>query len=148
MTVSEYYKAGSFGGSELTPGDWTQLGSDAAVTSLGLDGFTPVDAGAVLLIPSGATFGLYFVINGGAGDVAINYTNGANNVSDGTLALSFGAGVRGLFGVGGGWATGPAFAPRTANVQLDFATPEPCGLVVSPGGRALLLPIRRRLARV
>ena len=42
-----------------------------------------------------------FVINGGAGDVAINYTNGANNVSDGTLALSFGAGVRGLFGVGG-----------------------------------------------
>ena len=99
------------------------------------------------MIPSGATFGLYFVINGGAGDVAINYANGANNVSDGTLALSFGAGVRGLFGVGGG-ATGPAFAPRTANVELNFATLEPCGLVVSPGGRALLLPIRRRLARV
>ena len=107
-----------------------------------------MDVGAVLLIPSGAKCGLYFVINGGAGDVAIHYTNGASNVSDGTRALSFGGEVRGLFGVGGGWATGPAFTPRTANVELNFATLEPCGLVVSPGDRALLLPIRRRLARV
>ena len=103
-----YYKAGTYVGSETTPGAWTLAGSLAGVTCNGLDVPTPLAIGGIV-IPAGQTYGLYVTDASGTG---INYTNGANTFANADIQIDLGVGVAYPFG--------STFSPRSWNGTIYY----------------------------
>ena len=87
--VSVYYKAGTYVGSETTPGAWTLIGT--VNVSPGGDGTaTPVNLGGVA-IPAGQTYAFYFVDllgTGGTDGGGLNLDLTPGTVSNADLSLS------------------------------------------------------------
>lgn len=112
--VTVYYKAGTYVGSETTPGDWTLLGT-VSVTGAGDNLPTPINIGG-LDIPAGQTYGIF--IDTSLGN---NYTNGDNVFTNTEMEISAGAGFCTPF-------TSP-IASRTWNgtiyYEYEVADPEP-----------------------
>jgi hypothetical protein len=108
--LAVYYKPGSYVGSERAANDWTLLGKET-VSAQGNGTATPLSIGG-LVIPAGATYGLYVTVT----DTSINlgYTDGANTYSDGAITVSTGTGAAYPFGA--------VFSPRSWNGTIHYVT--------------------------
>jgi len=92
-----YYKAGSFNGSEGTPGDWIQAGS-VTVNGLGQGTATPIPIGVDVSLQGGETYAFYLTNKGGQNPDLI-YTNGTGQIfTNGDMAVTQGHGVDYPFG--------------------------------------------------
>jgi hypothetical protein len=142
--VAVYYRTGTYVGFESTAVGWTLLGSDF-VTSLGDNTPTPFDVGNTLLIGAGQTYGFLVTLTERDGSNGMNYTDGANVYSDGTLQVTAGVGKAvPLF-------TGGTFSPRTWNGSIDYeaavsGVPEPTTWTLLLGGVLVLSGMRSRRA--
>ncbi|PLX85489.1 MAG: hypothetical protein C0617_04130 [Desulfuromonas sp.] len=115
--VEIWYREGTFVGHESDPAGWTLLGRDTLVSN-GFNVPTPFDVGATLTIGAGETVGMLMYLDGSRGGV--NYTNGANSYTDGTLRITTGIGKGDTAAeppVGGG-----TFTPRTWNGTVEYTT--------------------------
>lgn len=128
-TMEVYYTtaAVSFNGLQNTPGAWTLAGTQVVMpVSSAVGTHVP---GFGITIPAGQTRGIYLTTTGIGG---LNYTEGARQISDGTLRVSStpGAGVSYPFG--------NSFFNRSYNGFVEYSTPAP-GAAVQIGGPALPL---------
>ncbi len=88
VSVNVYYKAGTYLGSETSSAAWTLLGTYTA-TGQGTNVPTTLAVDDIV-IPAGQTYGIYLNFDA-------NYTSASNTYTDGTIEISVGAGLCGLF---------------------------------------------------
>lgn len=115
-SISIYYKAGSYVGSENTAASWTLVGTVAVVAQpFGIS--TPVPIPINVTIPAGQTYAFYVTSTNTA--VSLNYTNGTavGNVysSDANLQFIEGIGIEYPF-------SGSPFSPRVWNGKINYST--------------------------
>lgn len=92
VTVTVYYKTGTYVGSELTAGDWTSAGTTSVSTTSGQ--MVKLYAGAGIPMTAGVTYGIFLAGMSNA------YTNGNGTnqtYTNADLTLSCGAGLCGVF---------------------------------------------------
>jgi len=114
-----YTKAGTFSGSESTPGDWTLIDNISGVVSNGDDVPTPVDFADFVLAANSKTA---FYVSTGAGSPNFNYTDGT--VVDDVFASNSDLQIR--EGLGVAYPFGQTFSPRIWNGTINYdVVPEP-----------------------
>jgi gliding motility-associated-like protein len=113
-SIAVYYKVGTYSGFENNPAAWTLLGTG----TVNGPGGTPLflEVGNNLTIPAGQTYGIYVTSTSTA--QSLQYTDGANTYSDGTLTINAGVGLEYPFTNG----TGGVFNPRTWNGRIHYYT--------------------------
>lgn len=108
--VSIHTKAGSYKGSEGSPGDWTLWAQDTsqcpAPEALTTFNFPPID------IAMGDTLGIYFHCDENNEDIVYSFNGGEQLFSDGNMQLITGTGISNTFG--------QTFFPRSVNATAFY----------------------------
>ncbi len=111
--IKIYYEAGTFAGSETTPGAWT-LADSVMVTSAGPGVPTYINIAMSISIAAGQTYGFYFTGNNTGASVA--YTNGTTQGA----VFSSNADLEIKEGIGNAYPFGPTFTPRVWNGIVHY----------------------------
>lgn len=109
-----YFKNDTYVGSEMTPGDWTLVGSATGVVSNGADTATPLNLNMDLSLIAGQTYAFYVTSTG----AQVNYTDG---VAVGNVFIS-NADLEILEGAGGEYPFDASFSPRNFNGTIIYET--------------------------
>ncbi|AEA44472.1 hypothetical protein [Fluviicola taffensis] len=91
-----YYKAGTYVGSENSPGNWTFIGSAGSIVSIGLDLATPLTIPVNVVIPLGETYGFYITASNPILSTGVFTTTNAGYStvsSNGDIAIMGGIGI-------------------------------------------------------
>lgn len=89
VQVEIWYTTGAYAGQQNNPGAWIQLGTTQSVMSVGTGNPIPVNPGASISVPSGATYGFYISCYAGPNGCIV-FTGGNNNYSNSDITINCG----------------------------------------------------------
>jgi hypothetical protein len=130
-----YYVDGGFAGHEHTASDWTFVGTGSGLGA-GSGIATSINFSSGFTLPALATYGIYITRTDG---LDVNYTDGTQTYSDGTLQF--------VSGTGNQYAFASVFSPRIWNGTVNYdaaVVPEPGTVALMLGGLGALAVLRPR----
>lgn len=115
-----YFKLGSYVGSETNPADWTLIGSEGSLLSLGLNLATPLSIPVNKTILAGQTFAFYITASN-----PILSTGLLTTTNSGYTAITSNSDVTVFGGVGISYPFGTVTANRSFNGTIHYTQGDP-----------------------
>lgn len=115
-----YFKLGSYVGSETNPADWTLIGSEGSLLSLGLNLATPLSIPVNKTILAGQTFAFYITASN-----PILSTGLLTTTNSGYTAITSNSDVTVFGGVGISYPFGTVTANRSFNGTIHYTPGDP-----------------------